>query len=408
MSRARCILMIVGASALPLRFTGCEKAAGDAGFTWQPVFGDNSNDTTPVVARVAGVEITEQDLDLRYDELPDNMKSRYKGAEGRRLLLKEMADQVLLVRGAVDRELYNERNVARQLISLRRMTLDQAMRSIGLLADAKPSEQELQEYFQANRDQYRQLGAVMAQHIECLTREEAQAAYDRLLRGGAKDKFPYVVADYSVNGKTRETDGVLGWFNKGGFVPYVENTREFTTKAYELEDGLNPPVLISGRWHVIEILKRERERPMTFAEARDQVLQDYMPRFEREVIDAYLAEARAEYQPELLGEYAPGRGLTPEEILARAMALPDGQDKLDLFLLIQEDFPQSDRADDALFLAAQVSLDKWSDRAQASRYLHKLLTEYPESELAGDARYMMDNLENPNFVTPKSIEDLRR
>jgi len=401
--------MIIGVSALPLLFlAGCESGSGDAGFAWQPLFGDNSNDTTPVVARVAGVEITEQDLDLRYDELPDNVKSRYKGAEGRRLLLKEMADQVLLVKGAVDRELYNERNVARQLISLRRMTLEQAMRSIGLLKDARPSEEQLQEFFQTNRKKYRQLGAVMAQHVECLTREEAQQAYERLQRGGPKDKFPYVVADYSVNGKTRETAGVLGWFNEGGFVPYVEDARGFTKAVYAMKDGLNPPALIGGRWHVVEVLKREQERPMTFAEARDQVIQDFMPTFEREVIDAYLASARAETPPELLGEYAPGRGLTPEEILARAIALPDGQDKLDLFLMIHDDFPQSDRADDALFLAAQVALDKWGDRAQASRYLHKLLTEYPESELAGDARYMMDNLENPNFVSPKSIEDLRR
>ncbi len=408
MSAVRRILLVALLLFVPLLLAACQGGSRDADFVWQPLYGDGSNDTTPVVARVAGVEITEQDIDLRLDELPDNAKSRYQGAEGRRLLLKDMIDTVLMARGAVDRELYNERNVARTLISQRRVTLDMAMRGPGLLAHAQPTEQDLRDWFLSHRDKYRQLGSVQARHVECRTREDAQKAYDRLRRDGPKDKFPYVVHDLSVNEATKKKDGELGWFNKGGFIPDVPNSARFATLAFDLKDGLNPPIEIDGRWHVVEIERREQPRPMTFAEARDKVMEDLKPSFQEGVITDYLAEARQKYPPEMLGDYAPGHGLTPEQIVARAMAMPDNQQKIDLLLMVITDFPQSDRVDDAEFLVAQVYIDVWGDYRAASRYLTMLVKDHPESEYVDDAQYMLDNLDNPAALNPKKIEDLRK
>ncbi len=407
MSALRRILPLA-ALLLPVLLVACQEGGKQEKFAWQPLFGDNFKDTTPVVARVAGVEITEQDIDLRLDEMPPNLKSRYSGAEGRRLLLKDMVNQVLMVRGAVDLELYNQREVARTLISQRRSTLDLSMSSIGLLEKAQPTEEDLREFFATNRSRYRQLATVLARHIECDKRADAQAAYERLLRGGPKDTFPYVVADYSVNPVTRLKSGELGWFNPGGFVPDVTDGQRFTTVAFGLKDGLNPPVEIDGRWHVIEIMRRENERPMTFAEARDQVRQELLPGFQEGVIQDYLRQARVTYPVETFGAYAPGGGLTAEQIFARAMTLPDGENKVELFMLIVSDFPGSDRVDDALFMAAQVYLDLWGDTRSAGRCLKDLTTQFPQSELVDDATYLLENLDNPSALLPQSIEELRR
>ena len=401
-------ILPIAALLLPLLLAACQGGDKQKEFQWQPLFGDNFTDTTPVVARVAGVEITEQDIDLRLDELPPNVKSRYNGAEGRRLLLKDMINQVLMARGAVDLKLYNQREVARTLISQRRSTLDLAMRGVGLLEKAQPAEEDLQAFFAANRARYRQLGSVMAQHIECRNRTDAQAAYDRLLRGEFKDKFPYVVADYSVNETTRKNGGELGWFNEGGFVPGIPDAARFTKVAFGLADGINPPVEIGGRWHVIEILRRENERPMTFAEARDQVKQDMMPGFQEGVVQDYLRQARVTYPVQTYGDYAPGGGLSADQIFARAMAMADSQTKIDLFMLVVSDFPESERVDDALFMAAQVYIDLWGDTRSAARCLTELTEKYPESELVDDARYMLENLDNPAALHPQSIEELRR
>jgi hypothetical protein len=393
--------------ALVLALASCQGGSQDK-FTWQPVFGDTAMDASDVIARVGSIEITVQDLDLRYDELPRNVKSRYKGDTGRQLLLKDMVNEALLVQGAIENELYNDREVARTLISQRRMTLISAMTNMGIFKDARPDEAQLREYFDQHRDEYRQLGAVKAQHIECLTREQATKAYERLMRGTYDDRFPYVAVEYSVNAQTRALGGEIGWFNRGSFVPHITNSMAFSTIAYDLADGVNPPVEIDGRWHVIDIIGRKEARPMTYAEARDKVVLDIMPGFQEELLAAWLAEARELRGVETFGEFAPGGGLSVDQVFARAVALPDGQDKIDMFDLIVSDFPSSDRVDDALFLGAQVNLDLHNDKRAASQKLGRLLREFPESEFADDARYILDNLSSPRKLKPESIEDLKQ
>lgn len=400
------LLLVVGAG---LWLSSCQDDGQASGkFQWLPAFGDGSHDITEVIARVGDVEITRQDLDLRMDELPPAAQSRYQGPEGQRLLLKDMIDQLLMVQGAVKQQLYNDRDVARTLISQRRSILDSAMRNYGLLRDRQPTEDEVMAFYRDNRDRYRQQGLVMARHIECLGQADAQKAYDKVRLTGRNQDFLQAVKDFTVNIETGKQGGDLGWFNRGGFVPYIKNAKALTEAVFDLDIGLHPPIQVGDRWHVVEIQRRESERPMTFVEARETVLKDMLPGFQDQIVKDFLLAARQETSIEMLGEYAPGRGMTPDEIFARAMAVGDPETRIDLFRMLHTDFPKSDRADDALFLAATISLEKWQDRRIAERYLKMLIEEYPDSELVSDATFLKDNLYNPEVLNPSSIEQLRR
>ncbi len=376
---------------------GCKGTANERD-RFFPLFGDGSHDTTPVWAKVGDIEITDMDLDLYLDELPPAQRAKYNGPDGRRLALKKMVDLAVMALGAIDEELYRDQDVARTLISQRRNTLDRAMRNYGLLRGKEPTEEEIRAYFNNNRDKYRELGVVQARDVVTLTREDADKAYQRLLAGGKDNDFPHVVKDLCVNQDVKDKDGEIGWFNKGGFVPFIRNSNIFSSKAYDLQDGLNPPFKVSDRWHVVEILRRQPERPMTFAEAHDKVLKDMLPGYQDAIIKDYLLAARKKYDVQLMGEYAPGKGMTADEIFARAMALSDPQTRIDLFTLIHTDYPHSDRADDALFMAAQVAIETWEDVKIAERYLRMMIDEYPDSELIDDATYLRDNLYNPEVI----------
>lgn len=406
-SRRLASLAIITFAALAL--AACQEgASSNSEFEWQPVFGDQGNDISPVIARVAGVEITEEDLDLRFDELPPKLQRRYDGEEGRLLLLKNMVEQVLMVRGAIDLEIYNQREVARTIISQRRSTLDQAMRRFGIHDRGEPTIEQLQAHFMSNRDRYRVAGRVLARHVETLNRADADRAYERLESGTHGNQFPYVVADLSINEQTKELDGSLGWFIKGGFVPNVLNSNLISTLFYDLPDGLNPPLRVGDHWHVVEIVRREQPRPQTFNEARDQVAQEYLPLFREQQLAEYLASARLKYPAELMGKYAPGRGVSDRSLFERAVLITDPEMRLDVLLLIVDDYPESEFADDALYLAAHATMDRWGDQRQTTLYLTRLIEEYPDSEMVEDARYLLENMGNPNAWAPKSIEDLRK
>jgi hypothetical protein len=324
------------------------------------------------------------------------------------LLLKRMIDAVLMVQGAVEKKLYNDQDVARTIIAQRRNTLENAMLNYGLLRGRKPSNEEIRQNFMATRERYRQAGIVNARHIECKTKAKADEAYRRLIEGGKRNDWMNVMVDLSVNQDSKDMDGSVGWFNQGGVIPFIHGSEKFTNEVYGFEKGLHAPFLIADRWHVVEVLGRENERPMSFAEAKDQVELAMMPGWQDAIIKGYLRESRKKHTVEMFGEFAPGQGLSPDELFSRALAVVEPQRKIELLNLLYTDYPESDRADDALFLAANVALDSWQDARVAQMYLGILLEEYPDSDLTEDATFLQENLFNPAVLNPKSMEDLRK
>ncbi len=408
-------LLVVSSLAL---LTACQEGSSSSAgsgsralaknFQWQPLFGDGANDGSHAIARVGDIEITARDLELYLDEMLPADQSKYVGPEGERLLLKHMIKVVFLVQGAVDKKLFNDQDVARTLISHRRRALQSAMLNYGLLRGRKPSEEELREFFKNNRRDFRMLAIINARHIECLTKDEADEAYERLVTGGRGNDWISVMVDFSVNEDSKAQEGSVGWFNKDGFIPFIRGSKNFTNAAYDLEIGLHPPFQIINRWHVVEIIKRNKERPMTFSEAKDKVKNAMMPAWQEAIVQDFMLEARKQTNVEMLGKFAPGKGMNVDELFARALAVSDVEHKIELLNLIYTDYPESHRADDALFMAASVSLNNWVDKRVAERYLRILLKEYPDSELAEDAQFLKDNLYNPEVLNPQSMEELRK
>ena len=411
----RLLVLVVAIASLAL-LAACQDGSSSATGSgsrgtdsrWQPLYGDGTNDVSETIAIVGDIRISSRDLELYLDELPSGQQGRFRGADGERLLLKRMIENALMVQGAVSKKLYNDPDVARTIISQRRNALTSAMVNYGLLRDRKPTDDEAHEYFKNHRGNYRQLGMVNARHIETLTKEDADKVYGRLIEGGRGNDWVSVMTEFSINERTKELDGSVGWFNQGGTIPMIKDTAKFTNTAYDLDIGLNPPFRVDDRWHVVEVLNRENERPMTFNEARGQVETEMMPAWQNGIIKDYYREARKTYTVEMMGRFAPGQGLSVEELFTRAMAVADPMQKIELLNLVHSDYPESGRADDALFMAANVALETWADVKVAERYLRLLLEDYPDSDLAGDAQFLMDNLYNPDVMNPSSVEDLRK
>ena len=163
-----------------------------------------------------------------------------------------------------------------------------------------------------------------------------------------------------------------------------------------------------GHWHVVDVHDRRRERPQTLEEAYDRVVSDMTDEFNRGIIDEWMRTAQAAADIEYFAEFRPGHGKTAKELLERAFYANDVEEKLDLLGLVVDDYPESEYADDALFMAGNLVLDTWGDRRQASVYFYELIKRYPDSVYREDAQFMMDNMDQPGMVQPKSIEELRK
>jgi hypothetical protein len=98
---------------------------------------------------------------------------------------------------------------------------------------------------------------VHAAHILLPTREEAEAARARVTEEGGED-FAAVARELSTDESTAANGGDLGWFTR------EEMVAPFAAAAFALEPGtISEPVESEFGWHVIQVMERDPDRPLT-------------------------------------------------------------------------------------------------------------------------------------------------
>lgn len=110
-----------------------------------------------------------------------------------------------------------------------------------------------------------------ARHILVETEEEAQQVRERILNG---EDFAAVAKEVSKDPGSAEQGGDLGWFPQGQMVP------EFDKVVFNLPIGkLSEPVQTPFGYHIIEVLEREENRPLSpeqLEQARQQRFEEWL------------------------------------------------------------------------------------------------------------------------------------
>jgi parvulin-like peptidyl-prolyl isomerase len=113
-------------------------------------------------------------------------------------------------------------------------------------------------------DQVPQLGEqVHAEHILVATEDLAKQLYDQA-NGGAS--FEELAKTNSTDATTSATGGDLGWITRGQMVT------PFADAAFNLQPGqISAPVQTEFGWHIIKVVDREDNRPLTDEQYTDAI-----------------------------------------------------------------------------------------------------------------------------------------
>lgn len=211
------------------------------------------------LARVDGVEITEDDVRIAIEDVGGDMPPQLEGEQRQAYMVDYLVEMRLLARKAEADKMNDAPDFARRMAYLR----DKALME-GLLAriarDASTDAAVRQVYAEVSKAQ----GAeqeVRARHILVETEAEARAALKRVRSG---EDFAKVADQISKDPGSR--GGELGWFTKDRMVP------EFAEAAFKLQPNqISEPVKSQFGWHVIKVEER-REKPFPKLEdVREQV-----------------------------------------------------------------------------------------------------------------------------------------
>lgn len=99
-------------------------------------------------------------------------------------------------------------------------------------------------------------------HILVATQEAAQELLDTRLQ---EEEFADVAREVSVDEQSAVNGGDLGWNTREAYVP------EFAEAAFALEPGeISEPVQTQFGWHIIKMIEREEDRPLTIEALNQQ------------------------------------------------------------------------------------------------------------------------------------------
>ncbi|WP_252183421.1 foldase protein PrsA [Rossellomorea vietnamensis] len=154
------------------------------------------------------------------------------------------------------------------------------------------TDDQIKEYFEANKETFAQQEQVQASHILVEDEAAAKEVKKKLDDGG---DFAQLAKEYSTDSSNAESGGELGFFSKGDMVA------EFEEKAFSMKtDEISDPVKTEFGYHIIKITDKK--------DAKEAVLEDHQEEVKNILFDqalqteypAWLQEQKEEYKIENL------------------------------------------------------------------------------------------------------------
>jgi EpsD family peptidyl-prolyl cis-trans isomerase len=395
MIRIRVLLLMVVLSSLAA--FGCSKK--------ETAKVDETDDV--LAARIGDWTITREYVEEYLRRLPEPQKTRFSTPEGRALLTEKLMQEELAYLEAKKSDLISRPEVKKQIDDATRSILVTAYLDEMVDSKARPSDEEMHEYYDAHQDQYTQLETLRAQHVFSTDKQKLEEIKERVVEGG--EKFTTMAHMYSEDQITKGDGGDLGYFNPGGYIRGVGYSKEFTEALAQMEPGqIYGPIKWEKGYSLVRINEKQPAVLRPYDEVREEIA-DVLSRDKLENVRMqHFAEVQTHYDTEnyLREEYDKmQRG--PEELFNYAQNSSDPQQRIAAFQQIIDKFPQDKYAPQAMFMIGFVYAEELKDFTMADRTFNDVIVKYPDTEMAQTARWMLDNLEKP---LPKfeDLDDLNR
>ncbi|MGA0345826.1 MAG: foldase protein PrsA [Alphaproteobacteria bacterium] len=236
-----------------------------------------------VLATVNGEEITQADVDLFYQELPDQMK-QIPVEQVQNQILDRLIDQQLILEQAKKAGLDKRPDIERKLAYEKTKILNESYLEIVLEKDVTP--ERIREVYNRAIALEEKREEVKARHILVKTEAEALEIINALKRGG---DFISLAKERST-GPSGKNGGDLGFFTADQMVP------PFSKAAYALRKGetSDKPIQTQFGWHVIKVEDRRLAGARPFEELEPQIREQLVTKAYEKIIQQFRKTAKIE------------------------------------------------------------------------------------------------------------------
>jgi foldase protein PrsA len=224
-----------------------------------------------ITEKVIEEEIEKQDIEVTQEEIDAEKEEYYEYYGGEEAFLETLSYSGVSVEDfESDLELY---------IATNKLMED----------DIAITEEEMETYFEENKDSFAQQEEVQASHILVEDLETANKIVEMLKAG---EDFAELAKEYSTD-SSAENGGELGYFGKGEMVEAFENA------AFEMEVGnYSDPVETEHGYHVIKVTDHTEAKEAVYEDVKDEIADILFDQKADEIYTTWVNELMAEYEIE--------------------------------------------------------------------------------------------------------------
>lgn len=239
------------------------------------------------IAKIGDREITIEELKDKIQQLPEYMQNRYKDDKKTQLeFLKQYVIMELMYDAAKrngydkDKDVINDAFEAKKNIMVQKLYKDKIMNTISV------SDSDIELYYKANKDKYKEEKQVKLAHILVDSKEKANAIKKRLDAG---ESFEKLAEKESKDTKTNWNKGVIAYITENGYIPTIGNNEAISSAAFKLKlNEVSEPVKAEDGYHILKVLEIKPASEKPLSEVKQQVEQEVKTQKQQEAQKKYL------------------------------------------------------------------------------------------------------------------------
>jgi peptidyl-prolyl cis-trans isomerase C len=266
----------------------------------------------PVVARIGSEEIRRSAVERALDELPPEVSRGMSDQAQREQFLRRFVADELMWRKAQKLEYDDDPLVRRQMeLLLKQLSVSRFVEA-EVVGKVEVDETDLETYFTANQERYRQPESVKLRLLRVASRQEAEDLATQLDSGAS---FADLAAARSLHAPSRDNGGLIDrWIPRGaaflralGISGSEAEARQVSEAVFARGRGeVTPPLASGSSFFLFRVEDKRAAETRSFEELRSAVERDYrltkIQSAYESLIESELATAEVELFPERLGE----------------------------------------------------------------------------------------------------------
>ncbi len=248
-------------------------------------FACKKEDDSKVLVTINDDKITMAEFNKELDKIPMNMKMMVATESGKKTFLDRLIIKKLLLKEAEKTNVEQDKEFQNRLAEIREQLVIESLLKKKLTSSADLTDENLQKYYDANKEKFRKEQEINTRHILLKSSDEAKQIKDKLAAG---EDFSELAKRYSIDPNAKVTGGEVGFHPKGTLLP------EYEAAAFKLTKiGQTSPITKTQfGYHIIRLEGVKPPQYVPFAEVKEFIKQQLAQERQKEVLDKYIEDLK--------------------------------------------------------------------------------------------------------------------